>query len=48
MPKQGVTRQYCGRLGKIANCQGVFVAYAEAGRATLVHQRLFLSEACEA
>ena len=51
MPKQGVhsvgvARQYCGRLGKIENCQaGVFVAYAGAGGATLVHRRLFLTEA---
>ena len=51
MPKQGVhsvgvARQYCGRLGKIDNCQaGVFVAYAGTGGATLVHRRLFLTEA---
>ena len=51
MPKQGVhsvgvARQYCGRLGKIENCQaGVFVAYAGEGGATLVHRRLFLTEA---
>ena len=51
MPKQGVhsvgvARQYCGRLGKIENCQaGVFVAYAGTGGATLVHRRLFLTEA---
>ena len=51
MPKQGVhsvgvARQYCGRLGQVANCQaGVFVAYAGAGGATLVHRRLFLTEA---
>ena len=51
MPKQGVhsvgvARQYCGRLGKVANCQaGVFVAYAGEGGATLVHRRLFLTEA---
>ena len=51
MPKQGVhsvgvARQYCGRLGQVANCQaGVFVAYAGEGGATLVHRRLFLTEA---
>ena len=51
MPKQGmhsvgVARQYCGRLGQVANCQaGVFVAYAGKGGATLVHRRLFLTEA---
>ncbi len=51
MPKQGVhsvgvARQYCGRLGKVENCQaGVFVAYAGEGGATLVHRRLFLTEA---
>ena len=51
MPKQGMhsvgmARQYCGRLGQVANCQaGVFVAYAGAGGATLVHRRLFLTEA---
>ncbi len=51
MPKQGVhsvgvARQYCGRLGKIENCQaGVFVAYAGRGGVTLVHRRLFLTEA---
>ncbi len=51
MPKQGVhsvgvARQDCGRLGKIENCQaGVFVAYAGRGGATLVHRRLFLTEA---
>ncbi len=38
--------QYCGRLGKVANCQaGVFVAYAGQGGTTLVHRRLFLTEA---
>ena len=42
----GVARQYCGRLGKVANCQaGVFVAYTGQGGTTLVHRRLFLTEA---
>jgi SRSO17 transposase len=51
MPKQGVhsvgvARQYCGRLGQVANCQaGVFVAYTGQGGTTLVHRRLFLTEA---
>jgi len=51
MPEQGVhsvgvARQYCGRLGQVAHCQaGVFVAYAGKGGATLVHRRLFLTEA---
>ena len=50
MPKQGVhsvgvARQYCGRLGKVENCQaGVFVAYAGEGGAILVHRRLFPTE----
>ena len=49
-PKQGVqsagvARQYCGALGKIANCQaGVFLAQvAPRGRA-LVDKRLYLPE----
>jgi SRSO17 transposase len=39
----GVARQWCGRLGKVENCQvGVFLAYA-TGRATvLVDRQLFL------
>jgi SRSO17 transposase len=39
----GVARQYCGTLGKVANCQvGVYVAYvAEQGHA-LVDKRLYL------
>jgi len=47
-PKQGqksvgVTRQYCGRLGKVANCQaGVFLSYASDQGHTLMDGRLYL------
>ena len=42
----GVQRQYCGRLGKIENCQvGVFACLGRGERATLVDFRLFLPEA---
>lgn len=50
-PKQGddsvgVARQYCGPLGKIANCQAsVVLAYASEAGATLLDRRLFLPEA---
>jgi len=49
-PKQGsesvgVKRQYCGELGKTANCQaGVFLAYASPQGYTLVDRRLYLPE----
>src|SRR5439155_7254477 len=49
-PKQGsesvgVKRQYCGELGKTANCQaGVFLAYASPQGYTLLHRRLYLPE----
>ena len=49
-PKQGehsagVARQWCGALGKTANCQaGVFVAYASSKGHTLVDRRLYLPE----
>jgi SRSO17 transposase len=39
----GVKRQYCGRLGKVDNCQvGVFLGYACRHGHTLLEQRLFL------
>lgn len=42
----GVQRQYCGRLGKLENCQvGVFAALGRGARAALVDFRLFLPEA---
>jgi SRSO17 transposase len=41
----GVARQWCGRLGKIDNCQvGVFVAYASAKGHAPLDRRLFLPE----
>jgi len=49
-PKQGkdsvgVAPQYCGRLGKIANCQvGVFLGYAKGSYRTLIDERLYLPE----
>lgn len=49
-PKQGqdsvgVARQYCGALGKVANCQqGVFLGYASAAGYTLTDRRLYLPE----
>ena len=48
LPKQGthsagVARQYCGVLGKRANCQaGVFVGYASRQGYTLLDRRLYL------
>lgn len=47
-PKQGthsvgVTRQYCGTLGKVGNCQvGVFLAYTSLLGTALVDHRLYL------
>jgi SRSO17 transposase len=39
----GVARQWCGRLGKVDNCQaGVFVAYAARRGAALLDARLYL------
>ena len=47
-PKQGrksagVARQYCGRLGKVGNCQaGMFLAYVSPLGRALVDKRLYL------
>src|SRR5215207_4059236 len=39
----GVARQWCGRLGKVDNCQaGAFLAYASAAGMALVDRRLYL------
>src|SRR5918998_405241 len=49
-PKQGghsvgVKRQYCGELGKRANCQaGVFLGYASRQGYTLLDRRLYLPQ----
>jgi SRSO17 transposase len=49
-PKQGthsvgVKRQYCGELGKRANCQaGVFLGYASPQGYTLLDRRLYLPQ----
>lgn len=41
----GVKRQYCGELGKVANCQaGVFVGYVSSKGYTLLHSTLYLPE----
>ena len=41
----GVKRQYCGRFGKVENCQvGVFLGYALWSRRTLIDKRLYLPE----
>jgi SRSO17 transposase len=40
----GVARQWCGRLGKIDNCQvGVFLSYAAPGGHAPLDRRLFLT-----
>lgn len=50
IPKQGtesvgVKRQWCGQLGKKANCQaGVFLGYSSRAGYTLLDQRLYLPE----
>lgn len=39
----GVQRQWCGRLGKVDNCQvGVYLAYASGEESALVDMRLYL------
>jgi SRSO17 transposase len=39
----GVARQWCGRLGKVENCQvGVFMAYVSRKEQALVNTRLYL------
>jgi SRSO17 transposase len=39
----GVKRQWCGRLGKVENCQvGVFLAYVSRHEQALVNMRLYL------
>ena len=49
-PKQGhnsvgVARQYCGHLGKVANCQeGVFVVYASHHGYAFIDKRLYLPQ----
>ena len=41
----GAARQYCGRLGKVANCQaGMFLAYVSPLGRALVDKRLYLPE----
>jgi SRSO17 transposase len=41
----GVKRQYCGRLGKMENCQmGVYLGYTCGNRRTLIDERLYLPE----
>ena len=50
MPKQGchsvaVARQYCGALGKVANCQvGVYLGYASRKGYSLLDNQLFVPE----
>jgi SRSO17 transposase len=39
----GVKRQYCGRLGKVDNCQvGVYLGYTNGKHRTLIDERLYL------
>lgn len=42
----GVARQWCGRLGKVENCQlGIYLAYAGKGSCAIVDERLYLPRA---
>lgn len=41
----GVARQYCGRLGKVDNCQmGVFLGYTQGTHRMLLDRRLYLPQ----
>ena len=41
----GVARQWCGRLGKVDNCQlGIFLAYSTPGGMSLLDGELYLNE----
>jgi SRSO17 transposase len=41
----GVARQWCGRLGKVENCQvGIYMAYASRKDHAIVNTRLYLPE----
>jgi SRSO17 transposase len=41
----GVQRQWCGRLGKVENCQAAtFLAYASSREFTLIDRRLYLPQ----
>lgn len=45
MMSAGVSRQYCGTIGKVENCQvGVFMGYASRKGYALVDTRLFVPE----
>ena len=42
----GVARQYCGRLGKVDNCQsGVFIGYASPNGYGLIDSQLYMPKA---
>jgi SRSO17 transposase len=41
----GVARQWCGRLGKVENCQvGIYMAYVSRNEHAIVNERLYLPE----
>jgi SRSO17 transposase len=41
----GVARQWCGRLGKLENCQvGIYMAYASRKEHAIINKRLYLPE----